>query len=121
MTGGKSYHFENPHHQLDDLLATLRYQLPGIAVDGRVLLSGDCRFPKGRPGRLLLLEEMAGQGKRIDQAVVPVLDQAWQKLLAQPTAAASEDDPAYAVSYGRLWSALLLILMACSWLGWHLT
>ena len=65
MVGSKSFHFHNPLHQLEELLASLRYLLPGIPVEGRVLFSGNCRFPKGRPGRLLLIEEMSGQEGRV--------------------------------------------------------
>jgi hypothetical protein len=120
MVGGKSFHFDNPLHQLEELLATLRYHLPGIPVEGRVLFSGGCRFPKGRPGRILLLNELGGQGGRIDQAVVPVLDEAWQLLQRQPRAEGVAVDPATAVSLPRLWLAALLTLAALGWLGWRL-
>jgi hypothetical protein len=120
MAGGKSFHFDNPLHQLQELLATLRYQLPGIPVEGQVLFSGSCRFPKGRPGRILLLDELAGQGGRIDQAVVPVLDEAWQQLQRQPRAEATVDDQASVVSLPCLWLAALLVLTATGWLGWRL-
>ena len=120
MIGGKSFHFDNPLHQLEELLAALRYHLPGIPMEGRVRFSGGCSFPKGRPGRILLVEELARQGERIDQAVVPVLDEAWQKLQAQPRAEAVSEDPAHAVSTIRLWLAALLMLVAIAWLGWRL-
>jgi hypothetical protein len=120
MVEGKSFHFANPLHQLQDLLATVHYHLPGIPVEGRVLFNGSCRFPKGRPGRILLLEELAGQGGRVDQAVVPVLDEAWQMLQRQPRAERTEDEPATAVSTPRLWLAGLLALSAAGWLGWRL-
>ena len=121
MTGGKSFHFDNPLHQLEDLLAALRYQLPGLPVEGWVLFSGGCSFPKGRPGRILLIEELQRQGERIDQAVVPVLDEAWQKLQLQPRVEASAKAPAYAISFTRLWLAGLLMLVAIICLGWRLT
>ncbi len=120
MVGGKSFHFENPLHQLEELLAVLRYHLPGIPLQGWVLFSGHCRFPKGRPERILLVDEMAGQEGRVDQAVVPVLDEAWQKLLSQPRAEGAGDDPAYAVSPLHLWLAALLLLVSIAWLGWRL-
>lgn len=120
MVGGKSFHFANPLHQLDDLLVTLRYHLPGIPMEGWVLFSGMCGFPKGRPGRILLLDELAGQGGRVDQAVVPVLDEAWQKLQRQPRAESRNDESAVVVSTPRLWLAALLVLGATGWLGWRL-
>lgn len=120
MVGGKSFHFDNPLHQLDELLATLRYHLPGIPLEGRVLFSRGCRFPKGRPGRILLLEEMEGQGRRVDQAVVPVLEQAWQKLQSQPRADSSAQSGEAPVSTVRLWLASLLLLLSAAWLGWRL-
>ncbi|MEN8169116.1 MAG: nuclease-related domain-containing protein [Pseudomonadota bacterium] len=120
MVGNKSFHFENPLHQLDELLAILHYHLPGIPVEGQVLFRGHCRFPKGRPERLLLLEEMVGQDRRVDQAIVPVLEQAWQKLQGQPRAEKVADDPVYAVSATRLWLAAMLVLLTVGWLGWRL-
>lgn len=121
MSGnGKSFHFENPLHQLDELLATLRFHLSGIPLQGRVLFSGNCRFPKGRPERLLLVEELAGQDRQIEQAVVPVLQEAWQKLQSQPRAEPSQADPLYAVSSPRLWLAALLAMGGAAWLAWRL-
>lgn len=116
MAGGKSFHFENPMHQLDELLAALRYQLPGIPVEGRLLLTGDCSFPKGRPDRIMLLEELAMQERGVDQAVLPVLDEAWQKLKRQPRAETSAVDPSLAVPAARWWLSSLLLLGALGWL-----
>ena len=63
---------------------------------------------------------MAGQEGRVDQAVVPVLDAAWQSLQSQPRAEAAADAPADAVSIPRLWLAALLLLASILWLGWRL-
>lgn len=121
MSGsGKSFHFENPLHQLDELLATLRYHLPGIPLQGRVLFSGRCRFPKGRPERLLLVEELARKEKRVDQAVVPVLNEAWCKLKGQPRAEQSGEAAFPLLSTLRLLAALLALIGAAAWLVWHL-
>ncbi len=117
MIGGKSFHFENPMHQLDELLAAVRYQLPGIPVEGRLLLSGNCSFPKGRPSRIVLLEELAGEEGRIDQAVQPVLDEAWQKLQQLPRAQSTRVDPSLYVSAKRWWFSSLLLLLGLSWLA----
>ena len=114
---GKSLHFENPLHQLEELLATLRYHLPGIPLQGRVLFSGDCRFPKGRPERLLLLEELSGQEGRVDQAVLPVIGEAWDKLKGQPRASARAEEGTAGL---RLAMALVLALLASGWLLWRL-
>ena len=120
MIGGKSFQFENPLHQLEELLATLRYHLKGIPLEGRVLLSGNCLFPKGRPGRLLLLDEMVREEARVEQAVVPVLQDAWEQLRQQPSAEPVFDDPAYTVSPSRLWLSALMLLLSIAWLGWRL-
>lgn len=120
MVGSKSFHFENPLHQLEELLAALRYQLPGIPVEGRVLFSGHCRFPKGRPGRLLLLEEMSGQEGRVDQAVVPVLEEAWHTLQGLPRAEAASTPTDDSSQQLRIWLSLLLAAASALWLGWRL-
>ncbi|MCW8918665.1 MAG: hypothetical protein OQL08_07600 [Gammaproteobacteria bacterium] len=121
MTQGQSFHFANPLHQLEELLATLRYHLPGIPVAGEVLFSGGCRFPKGRPGRVRLLDELGEEQGRIEQAVVPVLEEAWQQLQRQPRAAPVVDATAAVVSRPRLWLAALSGLAALGWLGWRLS
>lgn len=115
MTGGKSFHFENPMHQLDELLAALRYHLPGIPVEGWLLLSGECSFPKGRPSRIMLLEELDRQERGIGQAVLPVLDDAWQKLKQQPRAEAGNPDPSLTVSRSRWLLSALLLSAALGW------
>lgn len=120
MIGGKSFHFPNPLLQLEEVMATLRYQLPGIPLEGYILYSGNCRFPKGRPEHLLLLNELGQRDKRIDQAIVPVLDEAWRKLQAQPTAEAPPAAPEHSPSMLRLLMSLLLLLCAFAWLGWRL-
>lgn len=120
MIGGKSFQFENPLHQLEELLATVRFHFKGIPLDGRVLLSGACLFPKGRPGRLLLLDEMVREERIVEQAVVPVLQDVWATLQQQSTAEPVFDDPAYTVSSSRLWLSLLVGLLSVAWLGWRL-
>lgn len=120
MVGGKSYHFENPLYQLEELLATLRYNLPGLPLQGRVLLSGECRFPKGRPENILLLEELGDNDRALSQAVVPVLEQAWQQLQEKPQAEAAEEEGNHAVSRPRLWLAALSLLLGGAWLWWRL-
>ena len=121
MVGSKSFHFDNPLHQLEELLAALRFQLPGIPVEGRVLFSGHCRFPKGRPGRLLLLEEMSGQEGRVAQAVLPVIEEAWHTLQGQPRAEAASTRTGGSAQQLRIWLSLLLAVASALWLGWRLT
>lgn len=120
MVGSKSFHFNNPLHQLEELLVALRLQLPGIPVEGRVLFSGHCHFPKGRPGRLLLLEEMSGQEGRVAQAVVPVLAEAWHTLQGLPRAEAASTPTDGSAQQLRIWLSLLLAGASALWLGWRL-
>lgn len=120
MAGGRSFHFENPLHQLEELLASLRFHLPGIPVEGRVLFSGRCRFPKGRPERLLLVEELAGQERRVDQAVVPVLDEAWGKMKEQPRAEQRGEAGSRILPALRLTLSTGLMASAVGWLIWRL-
>lgn len=56
--GGRSYRFSNPLIGLDQLVASLRSQFPDVPVRGILLFSEAVDFPKGRPARVLTLQEL---------------------------------------------------------------
>jgi hypothetical protein len=126
VVGKRTIRFANPLHGLDALLTSLRYHLPKLAIEGHILFIGDCSFPKGRPDSVLTLQDLAGgETTSSEQAVQPVLEQAWEKLgsLAREVNPATEgyllpirENPPYV-----RWSAIALLLVASAgWLFWRL-
>lgn len=121
VVGKRTYRFTNPLHALDEQLATLRYHLPGLPLEGRILFCGACEFPKGRPDRLLLLVEMDSPDRGVSPAVQPVLEQGW-KLLQER---AEQAPPGLSREAGqgdgmRLTIAGGLFLLGGGWLLWRL-
>ena len=81
VIGKRTIRFANPLYGMEGLLATLRYHLPKVALEGHVLFIGDCSFPKGKPQGVWTLDELAEAGSsEIQQAVAPVLKEAWKDI-----------------------------------------
>ena len=78
VVGSRSYYFTNPLYELEPLSATLRYHLPGTPIQGLVLFSGQCFFPKGQPDAVLTREQLPGE--RVPGSIPVKLQQAWQRL-----------------------------------------
>lgn len=126
VVGKRTIRFANPLHSLDALITGLRYHLPKLTIAGHILFIGDCSFPKGRPSSVLTLEDLASeQSDSTEQAVQPVLEQAWEKLKG----IAREVDPAtegYLLpvrerpSYLRWVGIVALLATSVGWLVWRL-
>lgn len=125
VLGKRTIRFDNPLYSLEESLSTLRYHLPKLPVEGRVLFIGDCSFPKGRPDKVLTPGELDNRGREpAAEAVQPVIQQAWEKLQES----VRQVDPAtegYLLpvreppAYGRWLMIVLLLLAAGAWLFWR--
>ncbi|HSN17061.1 MAG TPA: nuclease-related domain-containing protein [Gammaproteobacteria bacterium] len=74
------YQFNNPLRPMHDRMAAVKYLVPGIEVQPRVLFTSRGHFPKGRPDGVQLLEEFAQPLLR-DKPEKPVeLDVATQEV-----------------------------------------
>lgn len=81
VLGKRTIRFANPLYGMEGQLATLRHHLPKVVLQGHVLFSGKCSFPKGKPDGVWTREDLAEAGSNeVKQAVVPVLKEAWQAL-----------------------------------------
>lgn len=125
VLGKRTIRFDNPLYSLEESLSTLRYQLPKLSVEGRILFVADCSFPKGRPEQVLTTNELGlTQNKQTGETVQPEVQQAWEKLqgMVRKVDPVSEsyllpvrESPAY----GR-WLLIALLLMAAGvWLLWR--
>jgi hypothetical protein len=126
VLGKRTIRFANPLHGLEALMTGLRHHLPNLNIEGHVLFIGDCTFPKGRPERVVTLQDLAAQqDSPAEQAVQPVLEEAWGKLRSL----AREIDPGsegYLLpvrvppSYSR-WVVIAAVLaVSAGWLFWRL-
>lgn len=81
VLGKRTIRFSNPLYGMEGQLATLRYHLPKVLLEGRVLFMGNCSFPKGKPEGVWTLEDLGEpESNEIQQAVAPVLKEAWTEI-----------------------------------------
>lgn len=74
------YQFNNPLRPMHDRVAAVKYLVPGIEVQPRILFTSRGHFPKGRPDGVQLLEEFAQPLLRAKPRKSVELDAATQDL-----------------------------------------
>ncbi len=125
VVGKRSYKFSNPLSELDTYVMAVRNLLPGIAVDGRILVTREAEFPKGKPERVTPVSEVAAV-LTVENDEVPLqLRNAWDKLMAAGLKFTAEEKRAllhYDADSGnssQLWVSICLLLTAIGWLAWR--
>jgi hypothetical protein len=126
VLGKRTIRFANPLYTLEELLSTLRYHQPKIALEGHVLFCGNSSFPKGRPQGVWSLDDLAEAGlDDVQQSIQPVLKDAWDNLRRR----VRKLDPAkegyllpveQSPAYLRAGVSLLFAVAAVGWLLWRL-
>ena len=86
VVGHHSYKFKNPLHQQQTDLQVLHGMFPKIAIEGWVVFAKGCRFPKGKPERVIEYEMLKGLGKTTIE-VKPMVQDAWDRLLGEAVSA----------------------------------
>jgi hypothetical protein len=123
VIGSRSHHFRNPLFELEPLIATLRYHLPGMPLQAAVLFSGDCVFPKGRPPAVLTRAELP---QRSELRNIPLaLQQGWSQLMKKtrpldPLTEGHLQPHRESPAAWRVWLAIILGAQAMAWLSWRL-
>ncbi len=123
VLGRSSFRFDNPlHKNRNDTLAVQAFA-PKSPVAGRVVFTGESRFPKGLPPGVCLLEEFARELGAPAGAVPPALQEAWDRLKAAAAPAgalrgARSLAPRAGARARR--GAVLLLALAGAWLAWRL-
>ncbi len=127
VLGKRTIRFNNPLYDMEAQLATLRYHLPKVTVDGKALFMGDCSFPKGKPEGVWTLEDLGGAAESVasDQPVAPSYQQAWEEVVQRARDINPAKDsyllPVYeGPSPLRGWMALMLVGAASVWVFWRL-
>jgi len=126
VVGKRTIRFSNPLQGLEQLMTGLRHHLPGLRIEGHILFTGDCSFPKGRPSSVLTLDDLVEErADQTEQAVQPVLEQAWDKLgkLSRRIDPATESyllPVRESPSYMRWLGVALFIAAGAGWLFWRM-
>ena len=82
VTDGGSFKFPNPLHEIQSATAAVKSHLPEASVSGVILFGRDSTFPKGKPGGVVHISEIAKRPKPDSEPVVPeALRRAWGRLL----------------------------------------
>lgn len=124
VLGKRSYKFPNPLPELDSNVGAVRALLPGVPVEGRLLVAAGASFPKGKPARLLPVSETPVSVPECAPGSVPArLQQAWARLgsLAEPADVRLAPDLREQQESRRLRTgfAMALLLAAIGWLVWR--
>ncbi len=85
INGSKRFTFRNPLGPLQERMAALRGLLPGIRIDGVVLVTGLAEFPKGTPPDVVPVQGLADSKRFTTVAGAmdppPVFLDAWKRVL----------------------------------------
>lgn len=82
VIGHRSYKFPNPLHQQQSDLQVIKGVLPKIHIDGLIVFTRGCLFPKGKPEGVMLFDELKAFRKPALE-VVPLVQDAWDYLMKQ--------------------------------------
>lgn len=126
VLGKRTYKFANPLPQLEAEVLALRSYAADLPVEGRVVFTPGVEFPKGRPEKLVSVEELEEMARRNRQREVSAdYRKAWEALKQQVrTPEISELRALYAIEKepafnGRSLLGVLLLLLSVAWLGWR--
>lgn len=121
VVGKRSYKFPNPLPELDAYVMAVRTLLPTVSVEGRILVTNDADFPKGKPDRIIPVSQVS-EALVIDKGEVSTqLRDAWEKLEAAGLRFNAEEKRAlkhFDAESGNPSQHLVSISLICAALGW---
>lgn len=121
VVGKRSYKFSNPLPELDAYVMAVRNLLPTVKVEGRILVTSDADFPKGKPNRITPVSKIA-EILAIDKGEVSSqLKDAWAKLKAAGLKFNAEEKRVlkhFDAENGNAPQHLVSISLLCTALGW---
>ncbi|MCG6887554.1 MAG: NERD domain-containing protein [Proteobacteria bacterium] len=125
VLGKRSYKFPNPLRELEATLLAVRNLTPDVTLEGRLLVTREAIFPKGRPDSIINFSEAKQQwGITRNGPVTAALKTAWENLRnhAQPLDRLLQQEVLEPEQGARnnLVLASLLTLFAIAWLMWRL-
>ena len=126
VIGKRSYKFPNPLPELEAYVMAIRNLLPNVKVEGRILVTSDATFPKGKPERVIPVEKMAGALALDKGEVSSQLREAWEELKATGLDFNLEEKRAIKHintengNASQKWVSVSLVCVAIGWLVWRL-
>ena len=125
VVGKRSYKFPNPLPELDAYIMAVRTLLPAVNVEGRILVTSDAQFPKGKPDRVIPISKISKEFVIDKGEVSDQLREAWSKLIAAGLDFNLEEKKAMQhfdaeSGNGSLnWVSISLVMAAVGWLVWR--
>lgn len=91
VVGQRTYRFPNPVRANREAVITVKQHCRDVPVEGMVLFTGDCSFPKGRPDIVRLPAEITRPSESFQELSAPVR-KTWENLksVARRTALRNE-------------------------------
>ncbi|MDQ2070674.1 nuclease-related domain-containing protein [Natronospira bacteriovora] len=77
---GKRFGFRNPLGALDERVSALANFVGGIRVEGYILVSGNVEFPKGRPARTLVADDLIDKLEPVEGGIPDGWKAMWGKV-----------------------------------------
>ena len=125
VIGKRSYKFPNPLTELDAYVMAVRNLIPNITVEGRILVTSDATFPKGKPDRVIPVSTIT-EVLAVDKGEVSTqLRDAWDKLKATGLEFNLEERRAVKRintengNTSQNWVSVSLVCAAAGWLLWR--
>lgn len=126
VTGNKSYKFENPLRQLENDLQVIKMHAGDVKVECKALFVKGSRFPKGKPDKIISIEELNLLKRDFKAEEIPAaLYTAWKRLAETARKDTLNYDSGVLIEKqnsrsSRLLPTLLLSVGLLFWLGWRL-
>ena len=126
VVGKRSYKFPNPLTELEAYVMAVRNILPGIKVEGRILVTNDAAFPKGKPDRVIPIPEVLEALVVKKGDVSSQLTDAWNKL--KTTGLELNQEERKVIKHintengnsSQQWVSVSLVCVGIGWLLWRL-
>jgi len=80
LVNKKSYKFPNPLHDLEVCESAVRGVIKDCNVVGHIAFESNCQFPKGKPAKISLLNEMADELEFLTGEINKDLEEKWNEL-----------------------------------------
>lgn len=126
LVGKRSYKFSNPLPELDACVLAVRNLLPDVKIEGRILVTSDATFPKGKPERVVPVAKISEVLADDEGEASIQLRDAWEKLkrIAREFNVEQQNTTAHIDAENGNASqhlvSISLICMAIGWLLWRL-
>ena len=125
VVGKRSYKFPNPLPELETYIMAIRNLLPDVNVSGCILVTQDAEFPKGKPERVIPVNEAVNLFDNPKGELPPQLKTAWENLNAAAMKLTDiekrsmrqlDDNPGYISQYVI---SIVLVCAAVVWIIWR--